>query len=54
MNAFWCIKSKNKGIDTTAPAFDVYLSDQLSLACTFGLVSLQLGPIGQAKARNGL
>ena len=28
--------------------------DQLSLVCAFGPVSLQLGPIRQAKARNGL
>ena len=34
--------------------FDVYSPDQLSLASAFGPVSLQLGPIGQAKARNGL
>ena len=34
--------------------FDVYRPDQLSLASAFGPVNLQLGPIGQAKARNGL
>ncbi len=34
--------------------FDVYRLDQLSFASSFGPVHLQLGPIGHAKARNGL